>query len=366
MKIAFFIPNLAGGGAERVTTTLANGFVEKGHRIDILVIEKVGPYLADVHPAVRIVDLRKRTVRSGIFPLARHLRSEKPDVLFSAMDHANVGALLARRVAGVATCVIPVVHATHSKAAIHDRGIHNKMVRVAMRWIYHWSDAIVAVSNGVAEDMIQYSRLPRKLVRVIYNPVISPQLESLAMQPISHPWLTEGASPVILAVGRLTAAKDFPTLLRAFALLRQKKDCRLIILGEGEDRNKLEQIIEDLGLTDEVALPGFTKNPYAYLAKASLFVLSSAWEALPTVLIEALALGVPLVSTDCPNGPSEILKGGQYGHLVPVGNVEALSSAMYEALSELRSKSPGSDIQAYTIDAAVSGYTALINELRHT
>lgn len=363
IRIALFIPNFMGGGAERVTAALANGFVVRGYQTDMVLIDKVGPYLADLHPTVRVIDLHKKTVRNSILPLARYLCSQKPDFLLSNLDYANVGALLARRLARVATRVIPIVHMTHSQAAAHNRDIHNTIVRTAIRWTYPWADAIVAVSKGAAEDMIKYSHVPRSLVRVIYNPVITPKLQSLAREPIDHPWFAEGKPPVVLAIGRLTAQKDFSTLLQAFARLSQKKNCRLLIFGEGEDRNYLEQIIRNLGLTNEIALPGFVKNPYAYLARASVFVLSSAWEGLSMVLIEALALGVPLVSTDCPSGPTEIIRGGKYGRLVPAGDAQAMGDAIQMALTEPNPTVPPEVLQPFTLDVALDKYENLITEL---
>jgi glycosyltransferase involved in cell wall biosynthesis len=293
----------------------------------------------------------------------RYLLRERPDVLVSAMDYVNVGALLAKRLARVSTRVIATVHMTHSQAAAHHRNIHFAIVRAAIRWTYSWADAIVAVSQGAAEDMIRHSHIPRKLVHVIYNPVITPHLESLACEPLEHPWFVENAPHVIIAIGRLTAQKDFPTLLRAAARLRKSIDFRLLILGEGEERSKLEKMVVELELTNVVSLPGFVKNPFAYLSRASLFVLSSAWEALPTVLIEALALGVPIVSTDCPSGPSEILVNGKYGRLVSVGNVEALADAMQKSLSSPRLSIPENALESFSLDGATNKYVELLELL---
>ncbi len=217
--------------------------------------------------------------------------------------------------------------------------------------------------RGAAEDLIRGTHVSPSLVRTIYNPVITPRLLSLANEPVKHPWFGEGQPPVVLAIGRLTAPKDFPTLLRAAALLRQETDFRLLILGEGEERSHLEEMVTQLGLTREVALPGFVDNPFSYLARASLFVLSSAWEALPTVLIEAMALGVPVVSTDCRSGPTEILQGGQYGRLVPVGHVEAMMDAIRMGLKGPAPAIPSEALEPFTLDAAIDEYEHLIAEL---
>jgi glycosyltransferase involved in cell wall biosynthesis len=217
--------------------------------------------------------------------------------------------------------------------------------------------------RGTADDMIRTSHVPRHLARVIYNPVITPQIAPLASEPVDHPWFASGEPPVVLGMGRLTTQKDFPTLLQAAAQLRRDREFRLLILGEGEDHDQLERLIRELGLTHVASLTGFVKNPFAYLARASLFVLSSAWEALPTVLIEALALGTPVVSTDCQSGPREILDGGRYGRLVPVGDVHALSQAMAETLAVPRTRVPAEALRAYTLEFAVDRYCQLMAEV---
>jgi glycosyltransferase involved in cell wall biosynthesis len=203
-------------------------------------------------------------------------------------------------------------------------------------------------------------RLPRERVEVVYNPVITPAMLAQARQQPDHPWFGAGQPPVILGVGRLTRQKDFPTLIRAFAEVRRRRPARLIILGEGEDRPELEALIGELGLADHVALPGFRDNAMAYLAGSALFVLSSAWEGLPTVLIEALAAGARVVSTDCPSGPREILQDGRLGVLVPVGDAPALARAMANALDGPASTVPPDALTPFTLDAAVDNYLRLI------
>jgi glycosyltransferase involved in cell wall biosynthesis len=202
-------------------------------------------------------------------------------------------------------------------------------------YFYPWADAIVAVSKGVADDLAGAARLPRDRIKVIYNPVVTEVLFRKAEEPLEHPWFLPGCPPVILGVGRLTAAKDFPTLTRAFARVRESQSARLLILGEGKERDSLEKLVRELGLERDVSMPGFVDNPYAYMRRSSLFVLSSAWEGLPTVLIEAMACGCQVISTNCPSGPEEILDGGKYGELVRVGDAEAMSSAMLRALSNI-------------------------------
>jgi glycosyltransferase involved in cell wall biosynthesis len=228
------------------------------------------------------------------------------------------------------------------------------------RTFYPWASSVVAVSRGAADDLARTSGLPRDRVQVVYNPVITPTMIALAGQTPDHPWFAPGQPPVILGVGRLTRQKDFPTLLRAFAEVRRRRAARLIILGEGEDRSALEALARELGVAGDVALPGFRDNAMAYMARSALFVLSSAWEGLPTVLIEALAAGTRVVSTDCPSGPREILEDGRLGLLVPVGDPAALAEAMIDTLDQPAGPPPLASLTPFTRDAAVDHYLHLV------
>jgi glycosyltransferase involved in cell wall biosynthesis len=362
-KIAMYLPNLGGGGAERVAVYLANGLAERGYPTTFVLGEATGPYLADTSPDVRVVELKRRHTTTSILPLARYLRREMPAVLFSHLDYVNIGALAARALARVNTRVVPIVHMTYSQAQAHQRVRRARFVGTAMRWLYPRAARVVVVSQGAADDLVRSIGVPNRLIRVIYNPVITPRMKQLSQQPPSHPWLAPGSPPLILGIGRLTRQKDFATLLRAVAILRKRRDCRLLILGEGEERPALERLVQELQLTEIVALPGFVENPYGYLGRCALFALSSAWEALPTVLIEALAAGASVVSTDCPSGPAEILHKGQFGRLVPVADSEALAQAMQAALAEGHSAAPTEALQPYMVDYAVNEYCRLIDEV---
>jgi len=228
------------------------------------------------------------------------------------------------------------------------------------RTCYPWAARVVAVSRGAADDLARTSGFPREQIHVIYNPVITPSVVALARQKPGHPWLACPGPPVILGVGRLTRQKDFPTLLRAFAEVRRVRPARLIILGEGEERAALEALAGELGVANDVMLPGFITDAVTYMAASALFVLSSAWEGLPTVLIEALAAGTRVVSTDCPSGPREILQDGRLGALVPVGDVIALAEAMRQALDQPGNAAPSTALVPFTLDAAVDHYLGLI------
>ncbi|MCU0624979.1 MAG: glycosyltransferase [Gemmatimonadaceae bacterium] len=363
MRIAFFLPSLEGGGAERVTLNLAGGIAARGHAVDLLLAARTGPFLADVPPAVRVVDLGAGRVVRALTPLTHWLRRERPDHLVSALDHANLVALWAVARAGTRTPVTCVVHTTMSRT-ISNPGAWTDRVLLPplIRRFYGRAHAVVAVSDGAGEDLRAFlgSRVGR--VEVIANPVVLPDLAERATAPAPHPWFDDVRVPVLLGVGRLWHQKDFATLLRAFAAAGLQDRARLVILGEGVLRPDLEALRTELGLADAVAMPGFAPSPYPAMRRSAGFVLSSVFEALPTVLIEALALGTPVVATDCPTGPREILDGGRWGRLVPVGDVAALADAMRALVDEAgtRRPVPASVLAPYTLDTAVDRYLALL------
>ena len=247
-------------------------------------------------------------------------------------------AITANELSGATTRVAVSVHTTLSEAVPNVGNLRGRLVRYCVQLFYPLAYAVVAVSQGVAEDLICTTRIPESKVRVIYNPVVTPELFVRASEPLDHPWFIPGEPPVVLGVGSLRGAKDFATLIRAFALLRKEYPARLIILGEGQERPQLEALVRELGIEEDVILPGFDENPYNYMKQARVFVLSSQREGLPTVLIEAMALGTPVVSTDCPNGPREILEGGKWGTLVPRGNPEELAKAILASPKGFRAR----------------------------
>ena len=355
IRVAVYLPSLRGGGAERVMVTLANGFAARGYAVDLVLATAEGPYLKDVDAAVRVVDLKARRVATSLPALVRYLRRERPVAMLAAMGHSNVIAVLARRLALVPTRVVVSERANFSisKANASWRG---DLVGWFMRRAYPKAHGITAVSEGVADDLANALGLSRSSIEVIYNPVVTDTLLLRSREAPEHPWLEDGGGPVILSVGRLTIQKGFSTLIHAFARLRQAREARLIILGEGELRPDLEKLIADLGLDSDVVLPGFSGNPFTYMRLAKLFVLSSAWEGLPNVLIQAMACGTPVVSTDCPSGPAEILENGKWGRMVPVGDVDALAKAMAEALDEKEHPDVAARAAEFNVDRAVEGY----------
>ncbi len=352
-KIALFLPSLRGGGAERVMVNLARGFAERGLKVDLVLAKAEGPYISQVPQEVRVVDLGARRVLYSLPGLVRYLRQERPCAMLSAMSHANIVAIWARSLADVETHLVVTEHTTLGQSTENATLVRARFMPVLIKRFYPRADAVVAVSRGVADDLAIRSGLPAEKIKVIYNPVVTPELFAKAEEPLDHPWFQPGEPPVILGAGRLTPAKDFSTLIRAFALVRKKRPARLMILGEGKDRPKLEALVHELGLEGEAALPGFVDNPYNYMKRAAVFVLSSRWEGLPTVLIEALALGTLVVSTNCPSGPAEILQGHKE-FLVPVGDANALARAilcLLENPSRLHI-----DISSYTLSHALELY----------
>lgn len=359
-RIAFYMPSLAGGGAERVFLHLARGFAERGHEVHLVLAKAQGPYLPQAPSCVRMIDLRASRVLTSLPGLIRYLRDQRPCALLSALDHANAVAICARWLARVPTRVIVTVHSTPSQVVANARTLRARLLPVWTRFFYHWADAVVAVSQGVADELVRYVRIPAEKVQVIYNPIVMPDLFRKAEEPLDHPWFRDGEPPVILGVGRLTKPKDFPTLVRAFALVRQQRPARLMILGEGEGRPELEQLIKELGLEEDVALPGFVQNPYPYMKRAAVFVLSSRWEGLPTVLVEALALGVPVVSTNCPSGTVEILDNGRLGILTEVGNAGCLAQAIESSLNSPGVSRTAQDYERFTLEYALDRYERLV------
>lgn len=345
--IAIYIYGLSGGGATRRTLTLADGFAKRGHRVDLVVVNAEGPLAGYLPDGVRLVVLdsslmrlvsriwkgrRRRRIKASGFAMARYLWRKRPDVLLSAANHVHLTAVIVARLSLAPVRVVIRVsnHLTgsHLGGSERPRPIRLKFAR----HVYGLADAAIAVSQGIADDIVAHTSLSRDRVRAVMNPTYTPDIESAAAAPLDHAWLAPGTPPLLLGAGRLVPAKDFATLLRAFARVRARRPVCLVILGEGGKRRDLEQQVRELGIEADVELHGFVNNPFAWMSRASLFVLSSAWEGSPGVLVEAMACGCPVVSTDCPSGPDEILAGGRYGRLVPVGDDAALADAIAETL----------------------------------
>jgi glycosyltransferase involved in cell wall biosynthesis len=343
---------------------LASGLADQNDiSVDIIVCKAVGPNLGEIGSRVRVIDLNARQMLTSLGALTNYIKREQPVAILSALEHANIIALAARSLAGSHARRVITIHNSLSQTMLGKVPIKRRFELPFMRAFYPCADAIVAVSSGVADDLALLTGISRKRIDVIYNPVISDKMIALSQEPLQHPWFSEGAKPVILNVGRLDFQKDQETLIRAFAKVRQSTDARLMILGEGEERSSLEALVEELGLRSgidgDVLMPGFVKNPYAFISRAAVFALSSRFEGLPTVLIEALACGATIVSTDCPSGPREILEAGKWGHLTAVGDVDAFADALLSALMT-RSIPDASSWAPYEISRAAQSYREVL------
>lgn len=332
-RIAIFASFSGVGGVERMLLNLAEGLLGCGCRVDLLMIKSSSLHLESVPSGLNIVKLRANHTWGSLPELSGYFGRTRPDAFLSAKNRANQVAILARRLTRSPTR-LAVRMGTHTSTAIAGRGNVKKALWYLPIWLlYRQADEIVAVSEGVKKDLLHITGLPPKRITVIANPVVANRIYELAAAPTPHPWFKDTQVPVILGAGRLTRQKDFPTLVRAFARVRAARACRLIILGDGNGRQELMSLARQLGVDRWIDLPGFSPNPYAYLRRATLFALSSLWEGSPNVLTEALALGTPVVATDCPSGPREILQDGLIGRLVPVGDARALATAMMETLA---------------------------------
>lgn len=317
--VAVFTPTLGGGGAERTVVLLANALIEQDYKVSLLVASTKGvkgKLLVEVDKKVNLIDLQSGRVLSSVPKIAKWLKAYHPDSLISSQTHANIATYFATQMARYRGKLILREVSTPSVNLKSITGIKQAALKKLMVFVYQKADEVIAVSNGVKDDLEQYLGIKLKNIKVIYDPVVHDEMFELAKEPIEHPWFqSDRKQPVILAVGRLTEAKNYELLINAFRLVLDKKEARLVILGEGEDREKLEKLVSDLGIKDKVDLHGFEINPFKYMANCDLYVMSSKWEGLPGALIQALALGAKIISTDCPSGPREILKNGKYGYL---------------------------------------------------
>lgn len=326
-RLAILAPLKQWGGIERKMLILCREFVARGSDVEFI-LTRGGqiPYPEEFPAEVRIVDLQSRHKLDAVLRLVRHLSNSRPDALLTAKDHAAKVAVIARRLSGLDTRVVVKVTNTLSET------LRRKGKRRMARWLYPWADGIIAISHGVKEDMVTQLGMDPESIRVIYNPMVTADMAERAIQPAGHRWLDTDHIPVVMAAGRLTPQKDFVTLLRAFALLREERPCRLVILGEGPERPALEALSMELGIDADLLLAGYQADPLPWMAGAAVFALSSRYEGLGNVLVEAMAVGTTVVSTDCPSGPAEILENGRYGALVKVGDHQALAHAVADAL----------------------------------
>lgn len=331
-RIAIVLHDLRGGGAERACLRLARGMAASGRSVELVLVRGEGAYLSEIPAGVELTVLDRPRVSRAILALAAHFRRTRPKAILSALTHMNLATLAAARLSCIGARVVISERNQISSKAQEARGAWKRGLYRAVPLAYRIADKVVAVSGGVAADLSRFGHLPGGKIRVIHNPVFDPDIAALSKEAPSHPWFEAGGPPIILAAGRLHRQKGFDVLLDAFAIARAEEDCRLVILGEGPERGALEAKAAQSGLAYDIDMPGFCENPFSLMARAGAFVLSSRWEGFPNALVEAMACGAPVIATDCPSGPHEILDGGALAPLVPVEDAGALGQALISTL----------------------------------
>lgn len=326
-RLAFLLPDMGGGGAERVALRLIADFIARGHEVDLVLVKATGELLPLVPAGVRVIDLGASRLRSALFPLVRYFRARRPHAIQISMWPLTIVGIIAARLARTGTRVVTSDHIVLTR----QYGSSGRVFR-AMRWtirtFYPRAAARILVSRQSADDLAAFTGLDRNSLDVVYNPVEAPPPAS---EGSAAPGWPEGAAR-LLTVGKLKDQKNHHLLIRAFRLLIQRRAATLMIVGEGPLGEELRAYAREQGVADKVIFAGFTTDPWPYFRSADLFVLSSNYEGYPLVLLEAMRCGLPVVSTDCESGPREILDDGRYGPLVPVGDAEALAAAVEQAL----------------------------------
>ncbi|MCL1876290.1 MAG: glycosyltransferase [Synergistaceae bacterium] len=354
--VAFLLRDLGQGGAERSSLRLANGLANFGMKVTIFILKRKGEMLDSINPDIQVID-----IKSSFFRLLSSIRSM--DIDFLLPIYTSMRALLAK---AILKMPFKVVLSQRNMFTL-DRGpIQTRLRFLRCKLLYRYTDACVCISEGVAEEMRTLNLLPVNKIHVIYNPVVNKELLSQIDEPIDDPWFGENSDPVIIGVGRLGDQKDFATLIKAFEIVsKRRRNLKLLLLGEGKQRKMLENMVVDLELSERVRMPGYTANPYPYMKRAALFVLTSRYEGFGNVVPEALACGCNVVSTDCKSGPSEVLEGGKYGALAQVGNPEDIAGAINTMLDNpLPKELLISRAKFFREERAVEDYFSLFKKLR--
>ncbi len=361
-RIVLYFPMLAGGGAERLYLNLTPYFIVAGWDVVFLVDKLGGALVGSVPKGAQLVQLDADRLRHSLPKLIGYLRREPPDILLSSISPNNAAVLLAKLVTLIRTRFLITQHNTLSRET-NNGGIY-RILPFAFRFLLRFADDVVAVSRGVAVDLARSTGFDAAKIVVIPNGVVTDDFAARAGAACPHPWLPPTGEPVLLGVGRLTPQKDFATLIRAFAELRRSRPAKLIILGEGPERADLTALAHSLGVAESIDMPGYVANPLPYISNANVLVLSSAYEGFGLVLAEALACGTPVVSTNCDHGPAEILDGGRYSALVPVGDWSSMASAIEATLDQPPARSilqaRGDD---YSIAACAARYLDLFEAM---
>lgn len=334
IQMAFFLPNLEGGGAERVIVRLANDISAMGGTVDLVLGEEVGAYLAEVSPKVRIVNLSSTGKLLVLFRLARYIKKINPLVVLSAMDFPNIQMILAAKLIGFKGRTIISQRATIAPVYASAGWIRRLVYGLGMRFTYPHATAIISNSYAATSEIQDIAAVCEERVFTIHNSVDADRINRLAKEPLNDGWFLKNSVPLIISVGSLTLLKDRVTLVKAFAIVKAQRNARLVILGEGAERKIIEKTILDIGLSADVYLPGFDANPFRWMCRSAVLVSSSVTEGCPNHLLEALSLGVAIVATDCPGDTSEVLGHGRWGRLVPVGDPASMAAAILASLDD--------------------------------
>lgn len=343
------------GGVEKLVSVLANGMVAAGREVHLALVKRRGPFAGALDEAVQVHELKGGSARFSVGALAALLRAHRPETLLVAKERSLRLALAAQARCGHPRRIVFQVNTHLSRSFAHRGALVGWWRRRRMERLLSQCDELIAVSQGVADDVRACFPKVAAPIHVHHNPIVSPQIEASALGEPALP--LPAKRPLVLAMGRLTAQKGFDVLLQAYAGLPAELRGHLMILGDGADRGALQAQAVELGVADEFSLPGFVEDPLPILKAANLFVLSSRWEGFGNALVEAMALGVPVVACDCPSGPSEILDGGKLGPLVPVDDVAALRDAMRDVLQNpLPPQTLIAGTQRFTVAAGVAAY----------
>lgn len=354
--VALYLRSLLDTGIDTRMLNLSQGLVERGINVDLVLNTSKQKDFSRVPQGVKIVDLKEPKLLRGLPHLINYLKQEKPQAILSAQHFTNEVLLIAKLLSRVSTRFVVSEGNTISAEWRNKPKLKERLTPLLVRFLYPQADAIIGNSKGVVSDIAKVTALPLKEINVVYNPTITPQVITKSREPVDHLWFKKGEPPVILGVGRLNIQKDFQTLIKAFAKVRKNHSCRLIILGNGAEKQNLKQLVKQLNLENDVQIPGFVDNPYKYMKNSQVFVLSSAWEGLPNVLIEAMAVGTPVVATNCPSGPYEILDGGKYGKLVPIGDEDKMAEAILSVLKGDFQPVDFDWLQQFTLESAIENY----------
>ena len=357
-RLAFLLPDLRGGGAERVAVNLIRGFVERGHEVDLVVMQREGELLALLPHSVRIFDLKAKRIRNVARLLIRYLRDRRPAAVQVSMWPLTVAAIVAARLSRIAVRVVTSDHGILSRQ-YGGSAVALAALKVSTRVFYPMANERVVASAGIADDLDDLSHIGRDRFAVVHNPIAAPPHAIATNTAVEQLWA--GRDSRILTVGHLKPVKNHALLIEAFAKLAKSRPAKLMILGEGELRSELKALVDRLDVADLVLMPGFAVDPWPYYASADLFVLSSDSEGFGNVIVEAMHAGLRVVSTDCPAGPTEILDCGRFGTLVPCRDPDRLASAIGAALdAETHPEVQKARAALYSTDAAVDKYLELM------